>query len=63
MRWEGHAARVEEKRNSYRILVGKLEGTRPLRRQRLRSVDNIKMAVREYDGVVCTPHFDVSYIN
>jgi NADH:ubiquinone oxidoreductase subunit D len=26
MRWAGYVARMEEMRNSYRILVGKLEG-------------------------------------
>jgi hypothetical protein len=26
MRWAGHVARIEEKRNAYRILVGKPEG-------------------------------------
>jgi hypothetical protein len=30
MRWEGHGARMEEKRNAYRILLGKPEGKRPL---------------------------------
>jgi hypothetical protein len=30
MRWARHVARMEEKRNAYRILVGKQEGTRPL---------------------------------
>jgi hypothetical protein len=30
MRWTGHAARRGEKRNVYRILVGKPEGKRPL---------------------------------
>jgi hypothetical protein len=30
MRWPGHVARMEEKRNAYRILVGKPEGERPL---------------------------------
>jgi hypothetical protein len=30
MRWAGHVARMEEKRNVYRILVGKQEGKRPL---------------------------------
>jgi hypothetical protein len=35
MRYEGHASRMGEKRNSYRILVGKPEGTTtPLRRPR-----------------------------
>jgi hypothetical protein len=32
-----------EKRNAYRILVGKAEGKRPLGRPRRRWVDNIKM--------------------
>jgi hypothetical protein len=42
-----------EKRNAYRILVGKPEGKRPLGRPRRRSVDNIKMDLREieWDGV------------
>jgi hypothetical protein len=30
MRWAGYVARMGEKRNSYRILVGKPEGKRPL---------------------------------
>jgi hypothetical protein len=36
-----------EKRNAYRILVGKPEGKRPPGRQRSRWVHNIKMDVRE----------------
>jgi hypothetical protein len=32
-----------EKRNVYRLLVGKPEGKRSLRRPRLRWIDNIKM--------------------
>jgi hypothetical protein len=32
-----------EKRNAYRLLVGKPEGKRPLRRPRRRWVDNIRM--------------------
>jgi hypothetical protein len=36
-----------EKRNSYRILVVKREGKRPLGRPRRRWVDNIKMDLRE----------------
>jgi hypothetical protein len=35
------------KRSAYRILVGKPEGKRPLRRPRHRWVDNIKMDLRE----------------
>jgi hypothetical protein len=36
MRWAGHVARMVEKRNTYRLLVGKPEGKRPLRRPRRR---------------------------
>jgi hypothetical protein len=36
-----------EKKNAYRILVGKQEGKRPLGRPRRRWVDNIKMDLRE----------------
>jgi len=43
MRWAGHVARMGESRAVYRILVGKLEGERPLGRPRLRWEDNIKM--------------------
>jgi hypothetical protein len=41
MRWAGHVARIGEKRNAYRLLVGKQEGKRPLGRPRRRWVDNI----------------------
>jgi hypothetical protein len=42
-----------EKRNEYRILVGKPEEKRPLGRPRRRWVDNIKMDLREigWDGM------------
>jgi hypothetical protein len=46
MRWAGHVARMGEKRNAYRISVGKTEGKRPLGRPRRRWVDNIKMDLR-----------------
>jgi hypothetical protein len=36
MRWTGHVARMREKRNAYRILVGMPEGKRPLGRPRRR---------------------------
>jgi hypothetical protein len=45
MKWGGHVARMEDKRNSYRILVGKSEGKRSLLRPRSRWVNNIKMDV------------------
>jgi hypothetical protein len=43
MRWAGHVARMGEKRNAYRLLVGKPEGKRRLGRPRRSWVDNIKM--------------------
>jgi hypothetical protein len=36
-----------EKRNAFRLLVGKPEGNRPLARTRRRWVDNIKMDLGE----------------
>ena len=30
MRWAGHVARMGEEKGAYRVLVGKLEGKRPL---------------------------------
>jgi hypothetical protein len=38
---------MEEKRNVYRLLVGKPEGKRPLERPRSRWIDNIKMDLLE----------------
>jgi hypothetical protein len=43
MRWAVHVARMEEKRNVYRLLMGKQEGRRPLGRPRQRWLDNSKM--------------------
>jgi hypothetical protein len=53
MRWAGHVTRMGEKRNAYRILVGKPEGKRPLGRLRRRWEDSIKMNLREigWDGM------------
>jgi hypothetical protein len=39
----GHVARIGEKRNAYRLLVGKPDERRPLGRPRHRWVDNIRM--------------------
>jgi hypothetical protein len=47
MRWAGHVVRMGEKRNVYRLLVGKPEGKRPLGRPRRRWIDNIKMDLLE----------------
>jgi hypothetical protein len=35
--------------NAYRILIGKREGKRPLKRSKLSWVDNIKMDLREIE--------------
>jgi hypothetical protein len=54
MRWAGHVARMVEGRNLYRVLVGKPEGKRPLRRPRRRWEDGIKMDLEETGwGGVC----------
>jgi hypothetical protein len=47
LRWAGHIARVGERGDAYRALVGKPEGRRPLGRPRSRWEDNIKMDLRE----------------
>jgi len=47
MRWAGHVARMGEETKVYRVLVGKLEGKRPLGRPKRRSVDNIRTDVQE----------------
>jgi hypothetical protein len=47
MRWAGHVVRMWERRNAYRVLVGKPEGRRPLERPRRRWLNNIKMNLRE----------------
>jgi hypothetical protein len=50
----GRACRTNrEKRNAYRILLGKPEGKRPLRRPRSRWVDSITLCLREigWDGM------------
>ena len=47
MRCAGHVACMGEERGTYRILVGKPEGKRPLGRPRHRWVDNIRMDLQE----------------
>jgi hypothetical protein len=43
MRWAGHVARMGEKSNVYRLLVGKPEGKRPLGRPRRGWMFNMTM--------------------
>ena len=47
MRWEGHVARMGQKRGVYRVLVGKPEGRRPLGRPRRRWENDIKMDLQD----------------
>jgi hypothetical protein len=49
MRWARHIARIGEEKGVYRVLVGKPEGKRPLRRPRLRWEDNIWMDLHEVE--------------
>jgi hypothetical protein len=54
-----------EKRNAYRILVGKPEGKRPLGIHRYRWEDNIKMDLREnpkvHQRVLMSPLLTLSW--
>jgi hypothetical protein len=47
MRWAGHVAHMGYKRNAYGVLVGNLEGKRPLGSPRRRWDDNFKTDLRE----------------
>jgi hypothetical protein len=47
MRWARHAVRIGEGRKVFKVLVGKLQGKRPLERPRLRWEDGIRMDLRE----------------
>ena len=49
MRWAGHVARMEEGRGVHKVLMGKPEGKRPLRRPRRRWEDNIKIDLEEIE--------------
>jgi hypothetical protein len=47
MRWTVHVARNVERKGVYNVLVGKLEGKRPLGRPRRRWENNIKLDLQE----------------
>jgi hypothetical protein len=53
-RWAGGVARMGEKRNAYRLLVGKPEGKRPLGRPRRRWVDDIRLDLGEVGWIGLT---------
>jgi hypothetical protein len=46
----GECSVLGDRREVYRVLVGKPEGKRPLRRPRLRREDNIKLDLQEIGG-------------
>ena len=50
MSWAGYVARMEEDRGVHRVLVGKPEGKRPLRKPRRRWENNTKMDLQEVGG-------------
>jgi len=47
MRWTGQVACMRERRVVYRVLLGKPEGNRPIRRLRHRLENNIKLDLEE----------------
>jgi len=47
----GHAERMGEMRNAYKILVGKSEGKRPLERTKCSWEDSIRMDRMEWESV------------
>jgi hypothetical protein len=51
MRWAGHAAHVGDRRGAYRVLVGRIEGKRPLIRTGHRWEDNIKTDLKSEGGL------------
>jgi hypothetical protein len=54
MRWAGHVARMGEKRNAYRLLVGKPEGKRPLGRPRCNGWIILGWILERWDVVMWT---------
>jgi len=47
MRWAGQVARMGKGKVVYRVLMGRLEGKRPVGRPRRRWEDNIEMGLRK----------------
>ena len=47
VRWMEHIVRIGERRGIYKVLLGKPEGKRPLRRPKHRWEDSIKMDLQE----------------
>ena len=47
MSWAGHVAGMGDRRVAYTVLVGRLDGKRPLVRSRSRWENNIKLDLKE----------------
>ena len=47
IQWAGHVACMGEERGMYKVLLGKLQGRRPLGTPRHRWVDNIRMDLQK----------------
>ena len=47
LRWAGHVARMEGRRNAFKTLTGKPTGKRPLGRPRRRWEENVRMDLEE----------------
>jgi hypothetical protein len=62
MRWAGHVAHIGVRRNVYRVLVGKPEGTRPLGRPRHRWEFHIRMDLQEV-GCGCIGWIDLAQLH
>jgi hypothetical protein len=54
IRWAGHVARITEKMNAYRILVGRPEGKRQVGKPRHRCRIILKWIVEKHGGVAWT---------
>jgi hypothetical protein len=52
MRWLGHVERMGERKNAYRLLVGKPEERRPLGRQDVGGWIILKWILERLDGMV-----------
>ena len=50
MRLAGHVARMEDRKDSYRVLVRRPEGKKPIARSRFRWKNNIKKDLKTWDG-------------
>ena len=46
LRWAGHIVRTDEGKSSFKILIGKPTGKRPLGRPRRKWEDNIRMNLK-----------------